>query len=565
MAILQLPVAAEAATGDLVVALTAGGTGTAGLDLSLTARVDNVGDGPADDVTVTITVPATMPVASARSSAGGCQEEAGAVTCEPGTVAAGEHVTVDLTVTPTQAGPAAVDAAATGTGADPTPDDNMDQVSVAVDGPSCQVVGTQERDTLEALPGGSVVCGLGGRDALVGGPGDDVLVGGSGIDRATFAGAEGPVTASLAGGTAGGHGDDLLVAIEHLTGGPSGDHLTGNAGGNILRGGGGGDTLEGRRGPDVLAGGPGPDTLKGGKGRDRATFAGAGKGVVVDLGPGTATGEGADALRGIEDVTGSAHDDVLIGSGAPNRLRGLGGRDVLRGEGAKDRLFGGPGPDSLVGGARRDRLDGGGGTDGCLQGVGKGTKRRCEVLAWSEAPDVALFVPSRSLVGIGFHQSLFGSAVALRPHGKLHRNDHGGFTAPAPTDGPGYAVMGSRGRGTPATSAADLVVGSHTKVTSPVHGVVTRVRRYLLYCHTPDWQVLIRPAGRPDLVVMVLHLASVHVSKGDRVAAGVTGLGKAAGNDAASAQANAYFPDQHPHVHIEVERDGAKPIPGCPL
>lgn len=61
-----------------------------------------------------------------------------------------------------------------------------------------------------------------------------------------------------------------------------------------------------------------------------------------------------DQLRGIENLTGSAHDDILTGDAEENVLDGGSGNDIL---------FGGAGDDHLTGGTGADRLDGGAGED----------------------------------------------------------------------------------------------------------------------------------------------------------------------------------------------------------
>jgi Ca2+-binding RTX toxin-like protein len=79
--------------------------------------------------------------------------------------------------------------------------------------------------------------------------------------------------------------------------------------------------------------------------------------VTVDLALGTATGWGADTLVAIEDVIGSARDDVLRGDAGPNALEGGSGDDELAGRAGDDVLTGGPGSG--------DAADGGEGTDPC--------------------------------------------------------------------------------------------------------------------------------------------------------------------------------------------------------
>jgi hypothetical protein len=436
------------------------------------------------------------------------------------------------------------------------------------------ITGTDGADTVDcsAADHGHTILGLGGDDLLTGsetapdlivpGQGDDTVSGGGGLgDVVGFTDSPGPVRAAPSGAVDDGFGNDetgQYAGIESLTGSAHADTLSGDDGANVLSGMEGDDILEGLRGKDLLDGGPGSDT---------ADFSRSSRRVVVDLSRRMATGEGPDTLVSVQNAIGSAFGDLLTGNDWANRLSGGGGSDLLRGLKGNDVLLGGPGPDSLVGGSGSDSLDGGSGRDACLEGVGSGRKTGCEVRAWGEALGIVLFEPTRGLVGVGFHESLFRTARALRPHGRLRLNDNRAkFRPPAEsTDGPRYVVMGTRRRPTPATSSADLVVGSRSAVLSPVNGYVVRVRRYLLYCRSPDWQVVIRPDGRPDAVVMVLHITNIPVARGDRVVAGVTRIGRSWLNDGPGAQENEYFPDGYPHVHIEIVHAKSAPIPGCPL
>ena len=65
---------------------------------------------------------------------------------------------------------------------------------------------------------------------------------------------------------------------------------------------------------------------------------------------GEATGEGADELRGIENVIGSQYDDRLYGDAGANLLQGGGGDDGLFGgvDAVEDTLSGGDGADRLL-------------------------------------------------------------------------------------------------------------------------------------------------------------------------------------------------------------------------
>jgi Ca2+-binding RTX toxin-like protein len=58
--------------------------------------------------------------------------------------------------------------------------------------------------------------------------------------------------------------------------------------------------------------------------------------VTVDLRAGTASGQGADELRGIEGIWGSREDDVLRGDEVRNAIVGSLGDDELQGRGGRD-------------------------------------------------------------------------------------------------------------------------------------------------------------------------------------------------------------------------------------
>jgi Ca2+-binding RTX toxin-like protein len=214
-----------------------------------------------------------------------------------------------------------------------------------------------------------------GNDTLEGGLGNDTLNGGGGSDTASYEHASGAVTVTLFnntsgdGNSSGADGNDTLIGIENLTGSAFNDALTGNALANVLTGGdghdalrgnGGNDTLLGGLGDDFLNGGQGDDYIDGGAGFDRAAyFTGATAGVHVDLNlQGTAqdTGQGLDTLVGIENLTGTAFSDTLIGDGGNNWLGG-------QSDGTADTISGNGGDDLIVDGAGDHILDGGSGTD----------------------------------------------------------------------------------------------------------------------------------------------------------------------------------------------------------
>jgi Ca2+-binding RTX toxin-like protein len=130
-----------------------------------------------------------------------------------------------------------------------------------------------------------------------------------------------------------------IVTISGLGGD---DLLVGHAGAIILNGGAGNDYLDG---------GSGNDTLNGGDGDDTASYAN-GFGVEVDLRMITAqtlnpSFSQRDTLISIENLTGSAYNDHLIGNSGANVLIGGDGDDTLNGGAGSDTLDGGDGNDTV--------------------------------------------------------------------------------------------------------------------------------------------------------------------------------------------------------------------------
>ncbi|MEZ5924593.1 MAG: calcium-binding protein [Hyphomicrobiaceae bacterium] len=113
---------------------------------------------------------------------------------------------------------------------------------------------------------------------------------------------------------------------------------------------GGNDTLDGRGGNDVLDGGLGTDTAVFGLAQavhvNLGGIAGSNGNLADPNGDYEAIGQGFDHLIGIENVTGSSKNDVIIGDAQNN---------VLNGGSGNDRLDGGPGGiDTLIGGKGND-------------------------------------------------------------------------------------------------------------------------------------------------------------------------------------------------------------------
>ncbi|WP_240722847.1 hypothetical protein, partial [Poseidonocella sp. HB161398] len=224
--------------------------------------------------------------------------------------------------------------------------------------------------------GDDTLRGSAGTDELfAAGRGANQIAGNEGdADAVSYEAASGGVTVDLAEGTATATGlSDRISGIARVYGSAAGDSLTAGEAAVEFFGGAGDDTLLGGAGDDLFAGGSGADLIRGGGGIDLVDF-GAGDDappVEADLVAGTALQGGAtDRLEEIEDLAGTAGDDLLAGDGGANVLWGQAGNDRLHGRDGDDTLDGGAGDDLLLGGAGDDLLGGGSGNDTLRGGDG---------------------------------------------------------------------------------------------------------------------------------------------------------------------------------------------------
>ncbi len=192
------------------------------------------------------------------------------------------------------------------------------------------IIGNVGTNALSGGDGNDYLDGGGGADAMTGGLGNDTFVvdnAGDTVVEATSAGTD-TVNSSIDFSLA------ALSNVENVTLIGSGNiNATGNTAANALVGNSGANNLSGGDGDDFLQGGTGADTLSGGIGNDTANYAGSSAAVTVSLVAGTGLGGDADGdtLSGIENLTGSANEDVLTGDAAANILDGGAGKDSLAG------------------------------------------------------------------------------------------------------------------------------------------------------------------------------------------------------------------------------------------
>ncbi len=137
----------------------------------------------------------------------------------------------------------------------------------------------------------------------------------------------------------------------------------------------GDDTILDGNGDDALGGGPGRDTflpvagaddISGGSGIDLVNYTLSSSGVIVTLDD--VAGDGPNGIDNVhsdvEDVTGTAGDDTLVGDADANQLAGGAGSDKLVGGGGFDALYGEGGVDNLQArDGNPERVDCGGDND----------------------------------------------------------------------------------------------------------------------------------------------------------------------------------------------------------
>jgi len=221
---------------------------------------------------------------------------------------------------------------------------------------------TKYDDILYGYGGDDLIYGNGGKDLIDGGVGADIMVGGTGNTTYYVDNVRDAVVEFSGGGI-----DLVYSSIDHAlaqfvdnlyltgtaisgTGNDLNNVIQGTAGKNNLYGMDGRDTLFAGDGDDVLWGGHGADTLKGNAGIDTASYSQSTIGLTVSLQNRTLnTGEAAgDVYSSIENLRGSAYNDILQGNAAANALDGGNGNDVLEGGGGADALIGGGGTDTAT-------------------------------------------------------------------------------------------------------------------------------------------------------------------------------------------------------------------------
>ena len=276
--------------------------------------------------------------------------------------------------------------------------------------------GSSDDDYLKGTRENDTISGLGGKDTIITFEGDDWLYGGAGDD--------------------------------YLDGGDQNDHLFGEDGADRLFGGEGDDWLYGGDDDDTLKGDDGADYLNGGAGADLIVYGGS-DAVTIDLAAGTGSGGAAegDKLVSIENVYGSAFDDVLIGDGGANGLRGMAGQDTFTGNG---------GADTFMFGVSFGVLDGGLGADADV--ITDFSQTDGDMIDVSDVGTHVIINPTPQVIDV-LTCTFIGQDVVLRRGGELRFEHVGGNTVVScDEDGDGAADFEIVCLGTINFSANDFVL-----------------------------------------------------------------------------------------------------------
>jgi Ca2+-binding RTX toxin-like protein len=231
--------------------------------------------------------------------------------------------------------------------------------------------GSAFNDTLTGNSANNYLSGGAGRDILMGGDGNDTLLGGDGDGDLIYGGLGNDIMdggaglsdtisyGDLFGGVGvlvilpmtgpqntGGGGIDTLSGFESITGSSYNDVLVT---GPNARG-----AFQGIDGNDVIISASGTTgvavIIDGGNGTDTFSMAPAAQGVTVNLNYtfGQSTGVGTYLISNVENLIGSAFNDVLVGNAGANLLKGGAGDDRLTGGSGDNQIDGGAGRDTAI-------------------------------------------------------------------------------------------------------------------------------------------------------------------------------------------------------------------------
>lgn len=171
-----------------------------------------------------------------------------------------------------------------------------------------------------------------------------------------------------------------------------------------------------------------------------------------------------------------------------------------------------------------------------------------------------LALPMKSLVPDA-DMALAAQLKAVPPLDASATADHDPDVGPADTVWQGCVLRlwRSNRSGAPDT-AVDCGANAGSAVWSPVSGTVVLVKAYRLYDKYDDYEIHIRPDGRDDIDVILIHVEDPRVAAGERVKAGVTKIASVRKmSDLVNLQLGGYTDNGGDHVHLQLNalQDGS--------
>ncbi|MDZ4654694.1 MAG: M23 family metallopeptidase [Coriobacteriia bacterium] len=108
-------------------------------------------------------------------------------------------------------------------------------------------------------------------------------------------------------------------------------------------------------------------------------------------------------------------------------------------------------------------------------------------------------------------------------------------------------------RSGPPDTAVDCGADPGSPIFSPVSGTIVRIKAYKLYDKYDDYEIHIRPDGRDDIDIVLIHVDDVRVAEGDRLKAGVTRIASVRKmSDYVNLQLGGYTSNGGDHVHLQL-------------
>jgi|GEM_PF-2046212 len=280
------------------------------------------------------------------------------------------HGVLDFNMT---TGAATIDGAATSTLT------NFEHLTVYAGFQGGTITGTDDSNNINVYGTGFTInAGLGHIDRItIHEGGNDVHGGGGALDSLTIA-TTNDVIIDLAAGTYDVSGvTAAATGFTYVSTSTGNDHITGTDSNDVINVSSGTDHVDAGGGSDfitVYAGGG--DTINGGTGQDTLsmgyTAAQAGSGVTIDMVNGTISDASGvlTYFTSIEHISGSAGNDLILGSDVAERLNGGNGNDIIHtggsvvpGYASYDMVYAGSGDDTIYLEAATAYVDGGTGTD----------------------------------------------------------------------------------------------------------------------------------------------------------------------------------------------------------